>query len=90
MKTLVKRLTVLNDGFAVSNVPARDRMDAVINRYVAKMQKKGWTPNFGVTAGNAFKYWEAYVRLGKVAPALADETAADAGFCKNSDGFYAL
>lgn len=65
MRYTKKRLTVINDGFCNCKKPASERIDAVINRYVKKMDQRGWIPYCAPTAGNAFTVYEAYVRLCK-------------------------
>ena len=57
MRYLKKRLTVVN------KENNQERMAIVINRYVEKMSKKGWIPLVGISAGNSYFYWEAYVRM---------------------------
>lgn len=63
MKHLTKKLTVKNDGFCNCKKPASERIDAAINRYAEKMQKKGWVPYCGPATGDNFATYEAYVRL---------------------------
>jgi hypothetical protein len=59
MRYLKKRLTIVN------KEKNRERMAVVINRYVKKMAEKGWVPRLGVSSGNSFFYWEAYVWMCK-------------------------
>jgi hypothetical protein len=65
MRSITKRLTVINDGFAKSKISADERIQKVISRYLLKMAKKGWKQSGPVLCGNAFKYYEAYVHLYK-------------------------
>lgn len=66
MRQIKKRLTVVNDGFTKREcAPANKRIDAVINRYVAKMSKNGWVPFVTPSTGNSFAEYEAYVRMVK-------------------------
>lgn len=65
MRYIKKRLTVKNDGFCRSKKPADERIMAVVERYVAKMAKKGWVPYLDICGGNAFFCYEAYVRMAK-------------------------
>lgn len=63
MRTLTKRLTCVNRDDSAKNHAA---IEAVISRYVAKMEKKGWKldPSYRF-GGNAFLKYEAYIRLTK-------------------------
>ena len=69
MRYLRKRLTVKNDGFCESKIPAVDRIEIVIGRYIQKMSRKGWVIHLPTSAGNSFAEYEAYVWLCKPEPA---------------------
>ena len=64
MRTIRKRLTCVNRNDGEKN---RVAMQSVIDRYVSKMQSKGWyyIPHLDDTAGNAFWYWEHYLSIFK-------------------------
>ena len=93
MRYLRKRLTVINDGFCKSEIPANKRIDKVIDRYVTKMSKKGWIPHVGVSCGNDFAQYEAYVRMcfpkNKSERELAHSAATDWKF-NNETKTYSL
>ena len=71
MRTIKKRLCVINDGFCKSSKLASERIIKVVDRYVFKMSKKGWIPYCRTSSGNAFFNYEAYVRLCK--PTTSEE-----------------
>jgi len=64
MRSLRKRLTVVNK----SDGSNEARVDASIERYVAKMEKRGWffsTASAGLSSGHSFFQYEAYVTIYK-------------------------
>lgn len=64
MRSLRKRVVVINDGFAKSKISARQRINIVVNRYLEKMSKKGWIPT-RVSTGDNFAEFEAYISMAK-------------------------
>ena len=86
MRSIKKRLTVKNDGFAKTSKSADCRMNNVVNRYLKKMSMKGWIPLY-VSAGNAFFVYESYIRM--VSPSAEEieqyeKNAVSEGFIKEN------
>ena len=89
--TLRKRLAVKNDGFCNCKKSAKYRIDVVINRYLAKMSKKGWYPTSSPAAGNCFAFYEAIIYMQKPdsqSVVGARKLALEQGFLEKDGVFY--